>query len=80
MRLNNTEAPLDGFAIEPSDTEDLARVARGIWVGSGGVVNLVTYAGTTLTFPIAGNGGYIWLAVRRVLATDTTATNMSGFV
>ncbi|MCF3934197.1 hypothetical protein L1787_12345 [Acuticoccus sp. M5D2P5] len=70
----------DAFTVTPSDGTDLATVARGLFVGGAGNVNVVTLGGTTVMFPGVAAGTILPCGVTRVLATDTTATNIVALV
>jgi hypothetical protein len=68
------------FAITPSDTVNHAgAVARRIYVGGAGVVQLVTLSGAVVAFTAAA-GTYIDCVSTRVNATGTTATLMVGLI
>jgi hypothetical protein len=68
----------DAFAITPSDTDELATVARAIWVGTTGNLRVKTAAGTTLTFNSVPVGWFDRVRVKQVLSTSTTASNLVG--
>jgi hypothetical protein len=63
----------DGAAVTPSDTVDMAKPARALWLGTAGTVVLDTLAGTTLTV-VGASAGVLPIACKRVRATGTTAT------
>ena len=63
-------------AVTPSDTVDLTSVARGLYVGVAGNVNVVMPDGATVLFANAGSGTILPVNVRRVMATSTTATSI----
>lgn len=71
------------FAIAPSDDDDLPVGTRWLYVGGGGdvKVSLVddnsSHTGTVLTD--VPDGSVLRIAVRRVWATGTTATDLVGF-
>jgi hypothetical protein len=70
---------LDGFAITPNDSADLARLARAIHVGVGGDIVVDTFAGTQLTIKNVPSGTRLdSFYVARVYATNTTATDLIG--
>lgn len=74
--VTNHAAPAQyAAAVTPSDTTDLAKQARFLFIGTGGnlVVDLID--GTTVTFTNV-KSGYFWCRVVRVRATNTTATNI----
>lgn len=67
-----------GFAIEPSDDDELPEVTRDIYVGVAGDVRLVLKGGAELTFRNAVAGFRLGLSVRKVFATGTTAAALIG--
>jgi len=68
----------DGTEITPSDTEDLAVVTRGLFVGAIGDVKVDMASGSTITFVSVVPGIVHPLRVRRVYATGTDATDIVG--
>lgn len=64
-------------AITPSDTVDLDPPVRGLLVGVAGNVSVLLYDGTTDILPVLAGVVY-HLIIKRVLATDTTATGIHG--
>lgn len=81
-------APGDiGFAITPDNSNDLTTNTRGLFVGTGGNVAVIfaadvtnSGAGTAVTLKNVANGTLLPIAVRRVMATNTTATDIVGIV
>lgn len=68
------------FAITPSDaTNYLNAIARRIYVGGAGIVQLVTLSGAVVPFTVPA-GAYIDCVSMRVNATGTTATLLVGLV
>jgi hypothetical protein len=65
----------DAVAITPSDTAYFP-VCRGIYVGVGGDVVVVTPGDVAITFKNALAGTILPVNAQRVNATSTTATNM----
>jgi len=63
-------------AITPHDSNELANVSRGIYVGVGGDVKVTTRGGTTETFKNAAAGSVLPVRAKLVFATGTTATNL----
>lgn len=71
--------PANGaFAITPSNTNDLARVTRGIYVGGTGNLKVDMDDGTTVTFTSIAAGVIHPIKAQRVYATGTTATSIIG--
>lgn len=70
----------NAVAVTPNDSTDLTYVTRGLFVGGAG--NIVVIMGdqavdaTTVTFTGVLAGTILPIAVRRVRATSTTATNI----
>lgn len=80
---HNFQSQLDspaqgGFAVVPSDTVDLTIATRGIYVGVGGDVTLITIQGETLTFKSLGTGSTLSIRATRILLTGTAATDIIG--
>jgi len=71
---------MDMFAVTPSDATDFALSARGLYVGVGGTVVVVTLAGVAITFVNVASGQILPVACRRVNSTGTTATNIIGLI
>lgn len=72
------ESPVaNAVAVTPSDTADLPRLTRAIYVGGQGDVRAMLRDGSVITFKDMSAG---WHPVRiaRVQATGTTATNIVG--
>lgn len=70
----------NAITLTPSDTMDLALYSRGIYVGTGGNI-AVTMAGvdnvtSSVVFKNVASGTLLPLRVRRVWATNTTATDI----
>lgn len=69
-------SPIEGGeAVTTSDSVELTKVSRRIYIGVAGHLKVVTKDGTTLTFSNAPVG---WHEIRakQILATGTTATNI----
>lgn len=73
-----SSGPAQGAAaVTPSDSTDLdVQGSRGLWVGGAGNVAVITAQGDTVTFNGVAAGYLLPVAVSRVLATGTTATNL----
>lgn len=78
-QLRGLDSPFeDCFAISPSDTDDLDRVTRGIYVGSDGDLCVTMLSGTTMTYRnVVGGAIYPW-RIARVHQTGTTASELIG--
>jgi acetoacetate decarboxylase len=81
--ISTTRGPLNRFElITPSDTVDLSRYTQtkqltdGIYIGGSGSIVAMMADGTTATFQAALNGTILPIGVRRVNATNTTATGL----
>ena len=79
----NTDSPTapaeDCFAITPSDSADLPRATKAIYVGQAGHVALVTVRGSSaVVFRNVAAGTIIDVRVRAVKATGTTAGEIVG--
>lgn len=61
-------------AVTPSDTLDLERVTRGLYIGASGNVTVVMEIDDTqVTFVGVPAGSILPIRVRRVMSTGTTA-------
>lgn len=71
--------PADDFeAVTPSDTQGV--YYRGIYIGVSGDVVLVNKRGVAVTFKNAQAGSVIPASPHRVMATNTTATDLVGMI
>ena len=77
-KKNMADPCMDGFAITPADV-DLAKIAVGLYVGTGGDVVLQTYQGTTLTFKNVASGSILPIVAIRVAAA-TNAARLIGLL
>ncbi len=69
----------DPFAVSLSDTVDMERVAKALYVGGGGDIVLVAEdGGAAVTFVNVPDGYILPVRVRRIHSTGTTATNIIG--
>lgn len=70
----------DAFAITPSDTVNFSQgMVRGIYVGVGGNVVVVTPQGTVVTFAAIA-GAVLPVCAVRVNLTSTTASSLIGLL
>lgn len=67
----------DAVAVTPSATTTYNPPLRGLFVGTGGNVNVVTAAGNTVLIACANNA-VIPVACQQVLAASTTASGITG--
>lgn len=63
-------------AVTPSDSTDFTSIARAIYVGTAGNVAAVRHDSTVVTFSNVPAGAVLPIAVRRINATNTTASNI----
>lgn len=67
-----------GFAITPADFDDLPKVTREILITGAGNISVVWLDGSATIEPVAATTRYRW-RIKRVLATNTTATGIRGY-
>jgi hypothetical protein len=70
----------DAFAITASDSTDLTKSTRSIYVGGSGNIKLTTVDGSTVTFNGAIAGSILPIRAKRIFSTGTTATNLIGLI
>lgn len=75
------DAPASGaVAVSPSDSTDLTTNSRALYVGGAGNLVVVmaseSNAATIVTFPSVPAGTVLPIRVRRVMSTNTTASNI----
>ena len=75
-----TDSAKDAFVITPNDSTDLAQRARGIYIGGGGDLEIITPEGNTVVFVGVFAGSILPLEIDRVKAALTTATNLVALV
>ena len=69
----------DCFPITPSDTDDLAKATKAIFVGTGGDVVLRSVSGAAdVTFRNLPDGSILDVRVRAIRASGTSAANIVG--
>jgi hypothetical protein len=69
-----------GFAITPSDVNDLEETTRALYVGGAGDIVLALVSGAELTIANVAAGTVLPLRTNAVKATGTTATALVGLV
>jgi len=69
----------DALPVSPDDAADLARVAIGLYVETGGAISVITAAGGARGLTVA-DFSILPLGVRRVHATGTTAQGIHALV
>ena len=79
-QTTDTSPASSAFVITPHATNDLREVTRGIYVGTGGNVNLVTYRDETVAFASVPSGTILPVRAKKVLVSGTTASNLVGLV
>lgn len=88
--MSNTNGFFDGigmvdapatraFAVTTSDTVNFEFTTRGLWTGTGGTIVLVPMGqSNAVTFASVPPGVVLPIRVKRVNATNTTATGLIG--
>ena len=71
-----TAPTYDAASVTPSDSADLAKPTRGLYIGGAGNVKLDTEGGTAVTFNGLTAGSILPVRTTRVYATGTTATDI----
>jgi len=67
-----------GFTIIKSDSADLSKITRGIYVAGTGILRVILADGNEVTFPALAAGIIHEMRVRKVLSTGTTASGIIG--
>ena len=65
-------------AIVPHDVNDLAYVTKGLLIGTGGNISVLAVDDITPVLIKVSDGQTLPIRAKRVLVTDTTATNIVG--
>lgn len=73
------ESPaLCAYAVVPNDAQEFETWCRGLYVGGAGDIRLVTWEDFEVTFVGVLGGTILPIAVKKIFATGTTATNIVG--
>ena len=79
--INSLGCALYLYDITPSDASDLPVATRLIYVGVGGDISLLDTRGNTVLHKNIASGSYLGpFYIARVLSTNTTASNLIGYV
>lgn len=63
-----------------SDTVDLAKVPKALWVtGTGNIVGIAADDTTAQTYAVTAGMVFDFVRFKRILATGTTATLLAGY-
>lgn len=79
MAVPMTGPSLYGYAVTPADGADLSQKVRAITIGQTGVIAYHDWTDTPRTTGALPAGTYPMFA-KRILATGTTATDITGWV
>lgn len=71
-----TSPAMGASAITPSDSVDLVKSARGVYVGATGDLKVTLFGGSAATFVGLAAGMIHPIACTRIWATGTTATSI----
>lgn len=75
--LGNSSLPAENaVSVTPSNSVDLLTFSRAIYVGAGGNVSAVFENDVSVTFVGVQAGSILPIRVKRINATNTTATNI----
>lgn len=74
-----TSPALGALAVTPADGTDLAEPVRAVTIGGGGRLSFVGIDGKTYVTGVLPAGSYAMFA-RRIRATGTTATDITGWI
>jgi hypothetical protein len=68
-------------AITPADGADLANTARGVWVGGGGDIAVILVGDTVaVTIKNVSGGSLLPIRAKRIMSTNTTATDIVALI
>lgn len=75
-KAQTLSSPVTGaVAVTPSDSTDLAEISLNLYVGTAGTLKVTMLDGSTVTYGAIAAGRHP-LRVKRVWATDTSASNI----
>lgn len=75
--IGYTAPAVGAAAVTPSDSTDLPRIARALYVGVSGNISVICEdGGTAVTFTGLSAGQILPVRVKRVRSTSTTATSI----
>lgn len=77
---SNIEAYSNGYNIIPSDDDFLSYDCFSIYIGSGGDIKILTEKGDIVFFKNVPNGKILPIHALKIFSTDTTATDIVGFI
>lgn len=66
----------NGASVTPNDSDELEYVTRAIWIGGAGNLSVVTANGDTIVLKGVVAGSLIPIRVVKVLASETTASDI----
>ena len=65
------------FTVTTSDTA--SNICSYLYVGTGGNIAVVTEGGDSVTFNNVPTGSFVWIRTSKIMATNTTASQILGF-
>lgn len=77
---SKTEPSQKFLALTPSDTLDVPRAVRAIYVGSGGDLSVEDVDGTVTLFDNVAESTVLPIKPVKVMATSTTASSIVGLL
>lgn len=76
---NNVSGQIGDRAFTVTTSDTAANIYSYLYVGGAGNIALVTEGGDSVTLVGVVAGSFIWVRTSKVMATNTTATNLVGF-
>lgn len=73
---NPAPSVANAAAVTPSDSTALSNATSGLYIGGAGDVAVTMVSGNTVTFKAVPVGTVLKVSVTKVMATNTTATNI----